>query len=165
MTLDNYIEEIKGAYVDDLTPIIEIASWFHVTRQAIYKVLKKHGVDTSKRQFPVKCYACGNEFLLPRCRIRISKHHFCSDDCYYAWLKAGNCGDEYKPNRHGQRLARSKVSEYFNLEPGMVVHHENRDNLDNRLENLKVFRNQGDHVRYHRDCGNVEPLWEGVNEI
>ena len=160
-SLEEYFGEIRAAYEDDLIPMTEIASWFHVSRQAIHKVLRKHGIDTSKRKLPVKCFACSKTFLRVRCQIRASKHHFCSEDCFHAWLKAGNCDGEYKQNRHGQRIARRIVGEYFDLQPGNIVHHENRDCLDNRLCNLMVFRDQGDHVRYHRDCGDIVPLWDG----
>lgn len=35
------------------------------------------------------------------------------------------------------------------LLPEEVVHHENGDTQDNRVENLQVFRNQGAHLSYH----------------
>jgi hypothetical protein len=41
-----------------------------------------------------------------------------------------------------------------------VVHHINRNTLDNSLSNLMVFRNSGDHIRFHRGF-DVEPLWDG----
>jgi hypothetical protein len=36
------------------------------------------------------------------------------------------------------------------LRPGEVVHHKNRDKLNNSAENLWVFRNQYEHNRTHR---------------
>lgn len=35
------------------------------------------------------------------------------------------------------------------LAHGEVVHHENGDTLDNRLENLRLFSDQGAHAKYH----------------
>jgi hypothetical protein len=37
------------------------------------------------------------------------------------------------------------------LEPGEVVHHRNGDGSDNRLENLRLYGNTGDHSRQHAD--------------
>jgi len=159
--LNEHLEDIKAAYEDDLTPMIEIASWFHVSRQAIHKALRKAGVDTTKRRYPVKCYACGKTFYRVKCQIRKSKHHFCSDDCYQAWLKAGRDGYHFEENRNSSRLARWKVGEVFDLQPEHIVHHEDGKQYNNEWWNLRVFANQRDHVRYHRDCGNVEPIWDG----
>ena len=35
------------------------------------------------------------------------------------------------------------------LRPGEVVHHKNRDKLDNSTGNLHVFRNQEEHFKTH----------------
>ena len=152
-------QDIIDMFEKDLMPVIEIAEICHVTRQAIYRVLRKCGVDTTKRQYPVSCNVCGKEFTLTKGRLRRQKHVFCSRECYFAFLKAGN-GYPYIQNRHGQRIARSVVSKYFTLGTNHIVHHENRNTLDNRVKNLKVFRNQGDHVRHHRGF-DIEPAWDG----
>ena len=156
---DDEFEGVRKAYEDDLIPIKEIASWFHVSRTAIYKFLKKHGIDTSKRKFPVKCHWCEKEFDRTKGRLRSQKYHFCSVECYYNYIH--EIGINYKPNRHGQRIGRMKVSEHFELEPGMVVHHEDGNNMNNEIDNLKVFANNGDHVRYHRWVNKAEPIWDG----
>lgn len=153
----NDIVNIVHAYTVELVPMIELAKRYNVTRQAIYKVLRKAGIDTSKRLTPVSCTVCGNEMLRTRPRIRNQKWHFCDHKCYSAWLNAGGRWIEW---RQGSRIARSKVSEVFGLQPGHIVHHENKNQYDNRIENLRVFRNQGDHVRYHRGF-DVDPLWDG----
>ncbi len=155
----NLYQDIVDMFEKDLMPVIEIAEIFHVTRHSIYRILHKCGVDTSKRQYPVSCNVCGKEFTITKGRLRRQKHVFCSRECYYAYLKAGN-GYPYIQNRHGQRIARSIVSKYFKLGDNHIVHHENRNCLDNRLKNLKVFRNQGDHIRYHRGF-DVKSIWDG----
>ena len=149
--------DIIHAYEVGLIPMITLAKQYGVTRQAIYKLLNHAGVDTSKRKIPVSCQVCGTVIMRPKCQIRSSKHIFCGDECYHAWLKSRS---SYKPNRQGQRIARAIVSQYFSLQKQHVVHHENGDNLDNRPENLRVFACQGDHIRYHRDFS-IEPIWDG----
>jgi len=156
---DAIFERVRVAYEDDLTPMTEMAEWFHVSRQAIHKFLKKRGVDTSKRQLKVECHWCEKVFDRTKGRIRSQKYHFCSIDCYYSFMH--QIGINYKPNRHGQRVGRAKVSEFFELLPGMVVHHEDGNNMNNQIENLKVFANNGDHTRYHRWVNKAEPIWDG----
>lgn len=145
----------------NLVPIIELARKYKVSRQAIWKMLRKAEVKTSKRKIKVLCSVCGKEIYRGKARIRNQKNHFCSWECWKAFLEAGN-GFPYIQNRNGQKIARAIVSEYFKLESGNIVHHENRDDLDNRPENLKVFCNQGDHIKYHRGF-DIEPIWEGGN--
>ena len=151
--------DIINAYSNDLTPMITLATQYGVSRQAIHKLLRKAGIDTKKQRLPVSCSVCGMEILRTKARIRKQLNHFCSEDCYHAFLEAGN-GLPYIQSRAGQKRARVIVSDHFSLQSGHVVHHENRNCLDNRLTNLKVFANNGDHTRYHRGF-DVQPLWDG----
>ncbi len=157
------------AYTVGLEPMQSIGTRYDVTRQAVYKVLCRAGIDTSKGnrgKLTVSCSACGAEIIRHRFRIRKQKNLFCDDSCYFAYLAAGNGSGPYVQNRQGQRIARAKVAELFGLESGNVVHHEDRNTLNNMLDNLRIFRNQGDHVRYHRDL-EVSPVWsgEGLTEL
>lgn len=151
--------DIIRAYTEQLTPMILLADQYGLTRQGIHKMLKKAGIDTTKRKWLVSCSTCGAEIERNRCDIRKQLNHFCCTECYYAFLEAGN-GNPYIQNRQGQRIARVKVAELFDLLPTHIVHHEDRNTLNNQPWNLKVFRNQGDHIRYHRGFI-VDILWEG----
>lgn len=42
------------------------------------------------------------------------------------------------------------------LKKGEVVHHENRDKLDNDPSNLWVFKNQAEHYRIHEEDGDFD---------
>ena len=66
----------------------------------------------------------------------------------------------YVDSRQGRRIARSIVSEYFDMEDNHIVHHEDRNATNNDMDNLKVFQCQGDHLRYHRGF-RVPILWDG----
>lgn len=154
--------EIIAAYQQDMVPAADLAVRYGVTRQAIYLILKRAGVDTRKRKLTVTCSQCGAEHMRPRCQIRARRHLFCDMDCYHAFLVAGRerNGDIFIANRHSGRLARAIVKQHFALELGHVVHHMDRNQYNNTLSNLVVFRNAGDHLRYHRGF-DVEPIWEG----
>lgn len=148
---------IIEAYENNLIPMQKLAERYGVTRQTIFFILKKYGIDTKKQRIPVSCTTCGNELLRTKAEIRNKKNHFCNMDCYTAFLHAQG---DYIPNRQGQRTARNIVLKYFELQEKMVVHHEDKNNLNNAVWNLKVFANQGDHIRYHRGF-EVNPIWDG----
>jgi len=146
-------------YTNKLTPIKRLADEFNVTRQAIYKIFKQEGVDTSKRKIMISCDACGDSFPRHRCLIRNQRHHFCSTKCYTAYLNAGKSPSI--SNRQGQRVARKKVSLYHHFKEHEVVHHKDRNQLNNMLYNLEVYANQGDHIRHHRGLKEIKPVWRG----
>ena len=152
--------DIVQAFRVGLVPVLELAKQYNMTRQGIYRVLQKAGVDTARRQIPVSCSVCGAEVMRPRCRLRRQRHHFCSPECLAAFRRASGFPGSSDPA--GAAGAREYISRYFVLLPGHVVHHENGVTADNRLENLRVFRNQGDHIRYHRGL-DADPIWDGRN--
>jgi len=159
--------DIINAYKVDLEPIISIAQRYHVTRQAIYKALHRNGIDTSKESnghITVTCTCCGQPVTKYRAYLRNRKHVFCDTECYYAYIEGKQQG-AYNESRQGQRIARTVIkSTGFNLLPEHIVHHEDRNNMNNNLENLRVFANQGDHIRYHRwskDGVEIKPIWDG----
>lgn len=156
--------DIVRRYTEELEPMISIAKFYNVQRQTIFLILKKLGIETSKEKagnIIVTCTMCGKESKKLRSKVRKNKHIFCNSACYYAWL------DRESANRHkyidsmtGRREARKTVSQYIELKEEYIIHHEDRNQLNNDVKNLKVFKCQGDHVRYHRGF-RVFIVWDG----
>jgi len=156
------IVDIVHAFEIDLIPAEALAKRYGMSRQGIWKALKRTGIDTTTHKIPVTCSACGEVTYRPKSKIRNRKSVFCNQDCYTAYLDAGNGMGPYISNRHGQRIARVTISKYFDLQPGQIVHHEDRNCLNNMIYNLKVFANQGDHIRHHRlGPDYVKPVFDG----
>ena len=159
--------DVIESYTIRLEPMVRIASRYNRTRQGIWKVLKKWGIEPQEfERIQLTCQACGKQFDRPRCQVRNRKRLFCSMDCWYAYLEAAQEGT-YKQNRHGQRRAREVVSRYISLVDKNVVHHKDRNTLNNYIGNLMVFANHGDHIRWHRgQPGNefdIQPIFDGAD--
>ena len=106
---------------------------------------------------PPRCAVCGR--VVRRSVIHQNiHHHFCSRQHYYLFRRGGR---DYRENRSGQRYARKVVAEYTAVPAGAVVHHHDRNNLNNRPENLALFASQSDHMAYHHGDASVSPLWDG----
>lgn len=135
----------------------EIGQHYGVTRQAIFKHLRKAGIDADQgERVTVECSMCGKEFSMTRKRWKLTDRPHCSSDCYI--LRRSN--PDYIPWRQGGRLARIIVQQYFKLQSGNIVHHEDGNQRNNKIENLKVFATQSDHLKYHHGR-HIEPLWDG----
>ena len=144
----------------DLYSLQMIGDFFNCSRQAVKKWLNKKGIDTSYHAPIVECSECGKSFKKSRSNFRIRRKHYCSIKCYHKALE----NSEYYYNRQGMREARKMVSYFFPLSENNIVHHIDGDNLNNDPVNLIVFKNQSDHIRWHRmglgESG-IEPLWRG----
>ncbi len=127
----------------------QIANEYGVSRVAVWKFLRGHGVDTSKHGgVETKCAQCGTVFKKLRCRMRQTMKDFCNIDCYMQYVR----NDEYQDHRQGQRKARSMVSAVIYLQDEYTVHHVdgNPDNNPSDLSNHWVFKSNADHMRFHR---------------
>ena len=160
----NQIVDVINAYTLDLESAQSIADRYHRTRQGIYKLLRSNGIaPTDYGKLAVSCTACGGGLTRYRSHVKHRKHLFCNHDCYIAYIEAMQ-GGSYNQNRQGQRVGRSVVSACFDIQPGQIVHHEDRNTMNNHPKNLRVFQNQGDHIRHHRwasDGIEVKPVWDG----
>jgi len=158
--LRKHKKQIIKAYEQDLEPIAKIAKRYGVTRQGLWKFLKRWCSIVRDRRIEVKCHWCGKLSERVPCRIRNRAYYYCDRECYMAYLR--DLGQPYNGNRHGMRIARTVVSQWFDLQPRHIVHHEDKNTLNNLRENLKVFKNQGDHIRYHRlGIDYAKPIWGG----
>jgi hypothetical protein len=139
----------------------EIGKIIGMSRTAICKRLKKWGIDSKMGTWVrVVCSFCGCDWIVQRSTWRNWKpdeHHYCRSACYYAARE----NSSYHPWRHGQRLARAIVAQYFDLQSDQIVHHEDGDNHNNDRANLKVFANQSDHMRYHHGKNKADAIWDG----
>ncbi len=145
---------------DNIYSMQMIGDRFGVTRQAVKKYLNKRGIKTDKGQAHNKigCSECGKDIIVMRHMLRKYRNHYCSSTCYYRDLH----NPDYQYSRTGMRHARAAVSRVFPLQEGHVVHHKDSNQTNNDLNNLMVFRGNGDHVRWHRLDGaksGVTPLF------
>lgn len=152
-------KDIVEAYTKEYIPMIKLAEKYGISRQAIYKMLKKADVNTDRSvaSIPVSCCFCGKEFVVNRAKVRNTQHLYCDRQCYYASLRADN---HFQASRTGARAARKLVLQYINLPDGAIVHHIDKNQKNNRLDNLLVFAGAADHLRHHRGF-DIEPLWSG----
>lgn len=131
-----------------LVSVIELAKQYEVSRQAIYKLLKKNNIE-SNAVLIVNCSTCGAKIKRHRCRVRRQKNLFCDNKCQSAYSDA-------KIGK--QKMARYKVSEYFKLKPEHIVHFDDGNDWNTTIYNLAVFENQRDHILHHLGR-NIKPLW------
>jgi hypothetical protein len=136
----------------------QIGAMMGVSGAGVCRALKKAGVGSADGEHVNgKCEVCGGPFTMTRSRWRKYNRHFCSSACYLKSLE----NPDYNPNRQGQRIARRTAERHIALQPGHVVHHCDSDNENNNLENLAVFRNQAEHMRFERG-GDAKPVWSGL---
>ena len=154
-------------YEYDCEPLANIAADLGVSRQALWKRFRKLGVETAKglaTRRKLTCDYCGEEYEVTRSQYRIkvkNKRNFCTDTCYHLYLRSADT----VYNRHMSRVSRDKVSKFYDLAPGNVVHHRDKNQFNTDINNLMVFKNHSDHVKYHHQLRQgevtVKPVFDG----
>src|SRR3972149_1541207 len=81
------IEAVIKKYEKDLMSCEMIAKEIGCTRQAVFKVLRRAGGDTSDRKRETFCDQCGKSIFRTRGQVRDRLRHFCSYDCYFKFIK------------------------------------------------------------------------------
>jgi len=132
-----------------------------VTGRSVLRFLNRSGIQTSDTRKAAKCAlpSCGKNFLKTRSVFLRTRNHYCCKEHYWKHLE----NPEYIRSVYGMRMARKSVRDcgYYLVE-GEVVHHEDGNCNNNDPNNLMVFRNQGDHNRWHRgDRTFIDVLWSG----
>ena len=119
------------------------------------------------------CETCGKlveKYIVPS-RQRRTPARFCDRTCAGTWRSGENhprwnggryrdkegyvyvlAPDHPRANKDGAVFEHRLVMEAHIgrfLRPEEVVHHENDDPGDNRIENLRLFANQAEHKRHH----------------
>ena len=153
-------QHVVALYTQDHLTLREIAGKVGMTHAGVWKRLRAAGIEREAGTW-VKglCSFCGERTRHQRSVWRRGEKHYCRAACYYADLESHG----YKPWRHGQRLARAIVSQYFQIPEGAIVHHKDGDNRNNDKANLAVYAGNGDHVRVHRTGKPVVALWDGAS--
>lgn len=137
-------------------------------------LIKKVVGKRDGKHYLCKCDTCGKEFKRKAHWVERTEHQFCNQDCASIhkskeisgkgngrW-NGGVCFRKcdgyiaiYDPNKNAVRpytMQHRKIMEEFlgrRLKDEEVVHHINGDRTDNRLENLMLFKNAGEHQKYH----------------
>ena len=151
-------EEIINLYTEKHFTLRDIGKLTGLSHVGVSKRLKRAGIESIQGTWvKINCFVCDDEKLIHRKEWKKNTRHYCSADCYYLSL----CNPNYISWRHGQRLARAIVKQYFPLQQDHVVHHDDGNVRNNRVDNLIVFTNQSDHMKHHHGLNHVTPLWNG----
>jgi hypothetical protein len=141
-------EDLERKYLVEHLTMAQIGSELGKTRQAIWYLIRKYGIDVSKAErFDVRCDICSKVFSLTRKRFTKSIKHFCSRGCYKKYLH----NPDYIGWRNGQRIGRYTLESSLQrrLRPGEVVHHIDGNDMNNELGNLMLFSSPSEHLAFH----------------
>ena len=140
----------------------------------IIKLRNGQGFDNKK--CTIMCDYCGNKLDRTYIKVIRAKHHFCDINCRNEWEKdithhpawkggqikrLGYVFIKVKDHPHADILGYVKRSRLVMenhigryLTPNETIHHKNFDREDDRIENLELFSNIGEHTRFHALCRN-----------
>lgn len=151
-------ERLRNMYTTEHLTCKQISEKIELSERSIARRLKKYGISTHAGEWvKVKCSFCGIDFEILRGRWKKNKNPYCCAEHYWASLE----NPAYVRWDYGSRLARAIVSQYIKLGRDVIVHHEDGNCKNNDRANLKAFKDQGDHIKYHRLSKKPKPVWDG----
>jgi hypothetical protein len=159
--------EIVRMYLEDHKSAGIIATEIGgMTRQNVWKILRKKGVDTRKEygtRVKVNCEFCNKDYELTRSRWRVrGKHNFCSHRCYMDYFRTTSSYYWREGTRIGRLEIYPLLEKVYGVIPEFVIHHKDGDDRNNEWGNLMAFPGQSDHLKYHR--GSIASvLLDGAN--
>lgn len=66
------------------------------------------------------------------------------------------CADKKGYVKHSHLVMEKKIGRF--LKPPECIHHINSDKLDDRIENLMLFKNNSEHMKFHYPKGTPFPV-------
>lgn len=158
------IQDMIDDYSKYHLPLNSIAKSYSITKMAVWKILRKNGVNTSKVSTMVstKCHWCQKPIQVKKCIYNMYLHHFCCNHHYFQWLNRNV--SPFIRHRHSIKIAKKVVSKYFQLSSDHVIHFLDGDQANNSPQNLSVFNSRKEYIKFRRGFG-IEPLWNGKNSL
>lgn len=135
----------------------KIANQFGVSKAAVSLYISRPRTRFNTPSIERHCTGCGKPGWYSK--EQDPNTAYCSTNCYFESLR----DHPYQPNRHGQRLGRKAVTNFYGQIPDeSVVHHVDGNCMNNVRQNLVLFASQSDHLKHHRNCSHLPPLWSGI---
>ncbi len=151
-------EQLKELYTRKHLTCDQIGEMLGFSGRSVARKMKRFGISTHDGEWvKVRCFYCGVDFEMLRGRWKKTKNPYCCAEHYWASLE----NPSYVRSVCGSRLARAIASQYIKLGLDVVIHHEDGDCHNNDRSNLKAFKDQGDHIKYHRSSVKPKPVWDG----
>lgn len=147
-----------------------------ISRTAIYDILKRGGVDKTRREVLVlTCKFCDEVYNKPKSHIKGKNAGYCSVQCFHAdrsisgeYSKSGGCISRVNQSLRdvapctdrvlGRLAAKALLSAGIVLNTGEVVHHIDGDRRNFNIDNLRVFKNQSEHMKFHHSLRHVQKI-------
>lgn len=153
------VQEVLKLYQSDVDMKI-ISELAGITRQAIWGIIKQHMTPDRHKVFILICPNCGEEFRRIRALAKKDdkQGNYCSIQCFHSHRKLNKGKVKLEVSvREYRRRARKILTENGHIfKKGEEVHHIDGDITNNILENLMVFPNHTEHMRFHH--GNQETI-------